>query len=1807
MATSKKKKDNVGNNSGNVGYSEQALAALDTGTYGTTTNRKPKATTSSSQVTITKTIPVLNGASTTTTISSSPSATTRTQSSAQPVSKTKNPSRTTSERGINTTRARQNYASRTNYTPIKTSLTKKDEETLYKFFDRNRTNIKTSGTAPIITQLKNDIWADTKEWETRYGKPIEQIVEEYAKDWDSISARKDKEYGDKHPVLATIKNVINGGTTEAAVDLAATAVNTVAPNSNLAKAYKNATEAYSKKKAQTKEGVTSDMSDVGKTIYDVGTNAAERVIQYASPSKAKYLLTLGKTAENTRQNLKERGIDDTSGSARAQSLAAGAVDTALDVYGLDKIKGLKGLQESGNLVKSLIGSAAIGGGEQALTSIINEAVDRIANKDKSIYNTNVQNYMAQGMSENDAKDKAWSDEIDTILQETGMGAVVGATMGTGGKVAKKAANTLVDAATGRQIPKLWTPKKTDPVIDKAIKQADQATSEIEKLRQQIPETSDDVIETPQEIRNERNLERIQDTLPNNIGKKRPFIELSEEAQRAQSALEAERMGLPLSEGEQAALDSVRNRIETPEPVNRVAAEKAETNPTLTRKVEPLQGEAKTKAQAEVKSNKAQIKALNNEIDILKNDPKSQYRGKLKKAVKAEIDAKKSQIAELQGRNKAVTREIKGEPTPVVEELGLQNEVKNIKNEIRKVGNMWVGGDAGKQLVKDINKSLDDYIETGNDQTLRDLYASMYQLHTMATNEYTSQKGNVSRYTDYYPNEDGILESIISPKGFIGSVIRTVGDYHKSLNTPAGESAPVDRITENIEPPVTETPVDNVPPTNDEGIIPPNDGGNVPPIPPETPDLEYPDGGDRVRSFSRRGSQDDTLPEEVRNILAEDTYKVVRNADVETRANELFDPENTAQTMSNLNRAVENHDPAAALLSYKLAKTYFDEGNYDAGLDAIEKVSAELTRSGQFTQAAKLAMMQNDPMAALRSYTRDLDRLNQWGNKKYKNKWNDLELSQEDIDLFNSVQKGDAEALSNVVDQLNSKFGKQIPANLWDKAVAASKTSMLLNMRTQGRNIVSNLAMLPLRSASDRVSALGQNIVHLINPDVKVTQSLTGGSKQQKEIATQIWDRLKDDITGENKMKDSVQSDILSHRQIFNDDWFAKWIDNITNGGVQGLNERLGGDANRSTMETLSNFTYWLMGDFGDTPFVKKNFVNRLASYMKAQGIDKVEDVPDDAIAIATQEALKATFKDDNAFSNALANVKKSTGKFGEVALPFVKTPANLAMRGIDYSPAGLVNTFRKIKSGAEASTVIDELAKNLTGTAMIYLGYKLRQNDLLSGNYSDDSDEKAWQKQQGMLENAIHIGDNYYTVDWAQPSATPLIIGSTIYDAINASDNDNNNVLDTVNTTYRGATAVANSWLNTSPLQSLSELLGGSDYSGSTAENIANTIIEFPQRFVPAQLGATARTIDPVMRDTYESDDTLTGILGNQTRQLQAKIPYLSRELPISYDTWGNPRTRSDSTAEAFFAQNLNPGQLGNKNETPIDAEIQRIFDATGDSGVFPWAAARSLDLGNDGKIKLTNEQHSEYQKTLGQLSYNLAEGIINSSEFKALSDDEKAETLNKAYKFANQVSKEELFNHTTDQNKKLMAAYRENGVNGAVNYLVGKDTAEKKEEKTATPKTTTTKTNTVANTVPKMEQSKANDQKQQKQSSASDLGIKQDTYAKIGNKAGKNAEKVYNAIPSLKRNGLGSSSAYYTYADALSVDPNLSTADFIKTFNSIDADNSKGIKQDELITYFNGNNVSQEQANKYWKMYGDPEWKKIPKLEGGKYKKVAK
>jgi hypothetical protein len=461
------------------------------------------------------------------------------------------------------------------------------------------------------------------------------------------------------------------------------------------------------------------------------------------------------------------------------------------------------------------------------------------------------------------------------------------------------------------------------------------------------------------------------------------------------------------------------------------------------------------------------------------------------------------------------------------------------------------------------------------------------------------------------------------------------------------------------------------------------------------------------------------------------------------------------------------------------------------------------------------------------------------------------------------------------------------------------------------------------------------------------------------------------------------------------------------------------------METARNFTYHLLQK-GDDVFVRKNFESRMASYLDAQGIKNLEDIPADAYVLATQEALKATFKDDSALANGLSSFRHMLNKapghmLGDVVMPFTKTPANLAMRGLDYSPAGVfgaVKTFKNAKNNGDIAKGITQLGQAATGTAAIALGYALAEAGWLKGALSDDEDEAQFQKQQGQLAYSVKTPFGYLTYDWAQPASIPLILGVTLYDS-------QNNDMDFWNGVKQGGLAAADSWLELSPMQNMSNIFGG--YS-SPAENVLDVLrYDLPLSFIPAQLGAVAKVMDTTQRSTYDKDN----YWNNLVSQAKAKVPYLSKDLPATFNTWGQEVKRQDNTAEAIFANILNPGQFGNTSLTPLDSEVTRLYDVTDDNRVFPKKAARKI-----GDENLDNAQYSEYQKVLGQNSYELFAGLMDSVVYDKISDDTKVETIDTLYEFANGLAKSEVGDYDTSKiDKKAYGIYQDKGLEGAAQY----------------------------------------------------------------------------------------------------------------------------------------------------------------------------
>uniref|UniRef100_UPI003D7B3498 hypothetical protein n=1 Tax=Anaerotruncus rubiinfantis TaxID=1720200 RepID=UPI003D7B3498 len=624
---------------------------------------------------------------------------------------------------------------------------------------------------------------------------------------------------------------------------------------------------------------------------------------------------------------------------------------------------------------------------------------------------------------------------------------------------------------------------------------------------------------------------------------------------------------------------------------------------------------------------------------------------------------------------------------------------------------------------------------------------------------------------------------------------------------------------------------------------------------------------------------------------------------------------------------------------------------------------------------------------------------------------EIKIPQENIDDI--LSQNTPEGLEAAYNRALAAIGKQIPASMKEKFIEFTHIAMLSGPKTHIKNVLANAAMLPQAKIANKVSAIGQNLYKLGDKGYQPTQALFV-SKESKDIAHEIYNQVKDAIGQNASGKFRDKNVIMQNRQIFDTHWWS--LSNLVNLALP-ENKKL----SKPVMEYARNGIYNLL-DLGDTPFVKMNFEDRLASFIEARGIKSAADVPQEAVEAATEAALKATFKDDNAITKTLQNFKKNFGSAGEMLFPFTKTPANILAREIDYSPVGLAGGVRKwVKEGGDPSKYIDTISQGLTGSGVILLGYLLAKAGIITGELSQNKRKAAFERQQGKSAYALKVNGRYYTHDWAQPASANLIIGAVINDAVKDGNIDDLSLGDLI---LKGIYAAGDSILEMSMFQNVQDVMGG---YGSPSENLVQGFVEIPQRLIPSGLGAITRGTDNVYRNAYSKGNTLE----TQLNTAKSKIPGLAQNLPISYDTWGNPRRRAESGIENAALQFIMPWNSNPDASTELDKEVMRLYDATKEESVFPrkadWTVSGKDMSGNAFDKDLTNREYSQYQQQIGEQSYNLVEGIFDSDAYALADDETRAKMLQDAYDYANATVKMEMFNIAmSKENQKIYRAQQE-------------------------------------------------------------------------------------------------------------------------------------------------------------------------------------
>lgn len=792
---------------------------------------------------------------------------------------------------------------------------------------------------------------------------------------------------------------------------------------------------------------------------------------------------------------------------------------------------------------------------------------------------------------------------------------------------------------------------------------------------------------------------------------------------------------------------------------------------------------------------------------------------------------------------------------------------------------------------------------------------------------------------------------------------------------------------------------------------------------------FPDGTGtaKERGFTASLRTNSDLPDEVKKefATAPEIYNQLSNADTKARADAVL-AKGQGSAVKEYQNMLSQRDPAAVPLGYQLAKQYIADGDSDSAVELLRGMSKELTASGQFSQAAAINLMQNDPMTALRYAQRSIDDLNASGAKELGRQWKDFKLTDTEIEAFKNISAGDSEAIAAAMQNVGNRLAKEYPVSLTQKLTEARRLGFLLNPRTQIRNIAANVAQMPVTGISDKVSAALQTLYAKTGKSIDFVQTKAlHVDKTSKDVAEQVWNQVKDSLDGSSSYEQPL-SDVVQNAEVFKlgknqQHNILANAPGVKKGAqaLEALSQKFTGknifdqmSSEKSVLENIRQFTYGLL-ELGDAPFVKKSFTDSLANIAAANKITRADQITADMIAQATQDAMKATYKDDNAWTQLFSSIHK-LGGVGEVVMPFTKTPANMVARSLDYSPVGLAKGVKNFYTkGGNPAEYIDEIAKGLTGSAGIALGAALYKSGVLTGVESDNANKKAFDKQNGFLPFAIHVPDTniYYRISDFQPSMMSVITGAAWAQAASGDE--------TPEQAAKGAVvAFTNTLADNSNLSNIGDLFGNYDGLGG---GLWDAALGLPQSMVPSLSNAIAKSTDTTVRNPYDATDPLQ----SQKNQIMAKIPGLSKELPAAFDAWGDEKQRDNAAFEQF----LDPAAFTNQTVSSRDKEIQRLYEATGDIGVYPPSVKNGTDV--DG-LKLDNTQTSEYQRTAGQLNRQIVDEVMRTDEYRQADDATRVKMLKTAYTIGSEAGKEAANPNYVSENKDYIA-YKNNGIRDAL------------------------------------------------------------------------------------------------------------------------------------------------------------------------------
>lgn len=701
------------------------------------------------------------------------------------------------------------------------------------------------------------------------------------------------------------------------------------------------------------------------------------------------------------------------------------------------------------------------------------------------------------------------------------------------------------------------------------------------------------------------------------------------------------------------------------------------------------------------------------------------------------------------------------------------------------------------------------------------------------------------------------------------------------------------------------------------------------------------------------------PEEMKNTIKQPEYEPITNKETWEKAQNKVNND----LQGSLNQFIEKNEVTSAddtALGEALINKAIQEGRISDANSFSINLAEKLVRAGQTVQAAAI-FKRLTPEGMLQYANRTIQNANEKlpPNKKIKLLDHVAKKIVKDMQLISKMPDGKAKTEATQV--ILKHIANQIPSSLLKKIDTFQTMVQLLNPKTSIRNILGNAGM-----------QVNENLSNVVGTPIDIATTgirrLAGNKNAQRTVglpslSTQVKGYVEGSKTGTRKVKLGI-SDNNTQFELPNGQVFK----------------------NRFLNEGQKILDYMLK--VPDEAAKSSIYNDSLRTQMKLANIDKPTKEME---LIAENDAKYGTFQDDNAVSRAFSTIKRAMngGKefgLGSLLLKYPKTPANILMRAIDYSPAGFFKATYRLAEPLIKGTEFNQrdfvrfTSRALVGTGnLIGAGYMLNKLGIITGKSNTDMDTANMQKQIGLGDYKLNLsalarfvssgfnpntakiqqGDKLINYDWLQPSSIGLAIGA------NAADKTKNGT-DLLTTLVDAVDSGMNTLAQQPLISGLTTALGQKDAS----KILTTTLRGVPASFMPTIFKQIAQLIDNTTRSTYDPS-----WINQSVNMVKSKVPVLSTNLQPKLNSLGNEQKAYESNS--LFNVFLNPAFNTTYNPSEAAQLPLDIYNETGDVTAMPRQTPTYI-MYNGKKIVLTPEEATDFQRNVGQKIAQAIEALGN-------------------------------------------------------------------------------------------------------------------------------------------------------------------------------------------------------------------------------------